>query len=69
MKSIKTSSLFRLAALLIIAIIVICMVGFVAQEWQAPETVRVPPYSSITMAICIFASRSLARAAGSFIVL
>ena len=34
MKSLKTSSLFRLAALLIIAIIVICMVGFVAQEWQ-----------------------------------
>ena len=38
MKSLKTSSLFRLAALLLIAVIVICMVGFVAQEWQgAPE--------------------------------
>ncbi len=38
MKSLKTSSLFRLAALLIIAVVVICMVGFVAQEWQgAPE--------------------------------
>lgn len=34
MKSLKTSSLFRMAALLIVAIIVICMVGFVAQEWQ-----------------------------------
>ena len=32
MKSIKTSSLFRLAALLIIALIVVCMVGFAADD-------------------------------------
>ncbi|MBP3605441.1 MAG: DUF3048 C-terminal domain-containing protein [Clostridia bacterium] len=32
MKSIKTSSLFRLAALLIIAVIVVCMVGFIAED-------------------------------------
>ncbi len=32
MKSMKTSSLFRLAALLIIAVIVVCMVGFAAED-------------------------------------
>ncbi len=35
MKSLKTSSLFRLAALLLIAVIAICMVGFVAEGWQS----------------------------------
>ena len=35
MKSLKTSSLFRLAALLLIAVITICMVGFVAEGWQS----------------------------------
>lgn len=35
MKSLKTSSLFRLAALLLIAVIAICMVGFVADGWQS----------------------------------
>ena len=34
MKSLKTSSLFRLAALLLIAVITICMVGFVTEGWQ-----------------------------------
>lgn len=35
MKSLKTSSLFRLAALLLISVITICMVGFVTQGWQS----------------------------------
>ena len=35
MKSLKTSSLFRLAALLVIAVIAICLVGFVAEGWQS----------------------------------
>ncbi len=34
MKSLKTSSLFRLAALLLISVITICLVGFVTQGWQ-----------------------------------
>ena len=35
MKSLKTSSLFRLAALLLVAVITICMVGFVTEGWQS----------------------------------
>ena len=35
MKSLKTSSLFRLAALLLISAVTICMVGFVTQGWQS----------------------------------
>lgn len=35
MKSLKTSSLFRMAALLLIAVIAICMVGFVTEGWQS----------------------------------
>ena len=38
MKSMKTSSLFRLAALLIIAVIVICMVGFAADRNDGKDT-------------------------------
>ena len=34
MKSLKTSSLLRLVALLLVAIVAICMVGFVAEGWQ-----------------------------------
>ena len=41
MKSLKTSSLFRLAALLLISVITICMVGFVTQGWQS-ETPNQP---------------------------
>ena len=41
MKSLKTSSLFRLAALLLISVITICMVGFVTQGWES-ETPNQP---------------------------
>lgn len=53
MKSLKTSSLFRLAALLVIAVIAICLVGFVAEGWQSeppkqPESGETDPNSGNT---------------------